>query len=173
MLGGAGREVVPPKNLSPLFDRLFFQTTGVIDIIGAEIGYPAYCDVKFGGIGGYFTSSFWRTLENRKADRQRTWDQIFDEVRTATNNTARQNSARQYPVLSRYTWATDRSDGFDHDIPDPGINTRNVESKGLSSRSPSLERDDNTPDALKGLQQKQQLLVFPQRSLRWRLPRVF
>jgi hypothetical protein len=179
------RASTPPQKISPLFQQLFFKKTEfeVIDIIGAELGYYSCC---YPNDGGFFTSNFWEVL-TVQADRQYSWEQVYDEVRAATGVKAGRAGIRQYPVFGRYNyWKPEKrllpDNGFSN-ISRQDVYPKDFDLADLSDRmQPSEGYDDSfsSPEATRpcdpalceiypgGRVQKHQIIVIPKRILKWR-----
>jgi len=86
------RSVLPPPQTSLLFQTLFFQTNGLIDVTSAKKGQVAGTFAE-AGRGSLYTSFLCRTMRARSQDGNQTWDSILDEVGKET----RAEFRRLYP----------------------------------------------------------------------------
>ncbi len=76
--GKSRAAITSPSTVSPLFDSLFFQPSGLIDLITSQKGEMAYGD-EVGREGGIATVAFCRFLRARRQE-PLTWDEAFAVV---------------------------------------------------------------------------------------------
>ena len=75
-----------PRRVSPLFDSLFVQSRGLVDISSSSPGEFA----SGTGSGGFFTVAFTDSLSN--SNRRASWSQFLPEVRNAALAARRESS---------------------------------------------------------------------------------
>lgn len=138
------------EEISPLYDELFFKTTGIIDIIAAKKGQYAWCTED----GGCFTQSFYWTLRNYRQVRL-PWQVIHGVVQVNTLDLAKEIQDQQ-TVLST-TWETRMppinsspsgpvtkgpTPDFDPDFSEWDDDPSYDDPNGTSDRMPPFEGDD-------------------------------